>query len=277
MNDLCNELGLDYADIRATIAWDKEKVRQEFLKEYKSGKPVHVWELQKNNASLFDAVRIYYGGIAEICEELGIDYSSIKRVDDWSAEKVKDEFLVLYDNGVDVNTVSLKKHHNKLHCSILRYYGSVGIFFESLDIEYSKVQIENDATLFAPIGRAFERVLDGLFTELEVQFTKYGSGDLTCRPDYIFSPVLWADAKLSASAETTEMRRKYLKHCKGLTVYYLIKDLKKVPTKYADGTKRVHVYKLLEDAPEQIKTKYTAIFKGLESEYYQLMSEREAV
>lgn len=228
------------------------------------------YHMTKKHKALYKAISMYHNGFPAFAESIGFEYAGHES---WTEAKIKARYMELYNAGEPVNYSYLKENYNSLALAIARYFGSMDNLCNSLGIDYKTILIETSPLFFSPLGRKFEKVLDNLFTDLGIHYSKYGSGYSECRPDYIFSPDVWADAKLSASTKCHKMRIKYLKHCKELTVYYLIKDLKKVPT-YRDGTKRVHVYTLLENAPESIKTKYTKLFKVLEEEYYKTHEEQ---
>ncbi|MGE6629594.1 hypothetical protein [Bacillus sp. NPDC077027] len=243
-------------------------------------------------------IRQCFGGHLEFIEALGIkdDYIAgkyrkgtgnvqqiVKEVAVWTKERLITKVQQEYQQGNAVNYSHIENHWGKRFIPVInKLFGSHQAFIFEAGIDYSAIRgnhtlnpdIERNkvkSVITSEIGYRFEELLGQFLQELGREFSKYDSGYADSKPDFIFSPDHWGDAKLSVNADTTRMRRKYLQHCKKVTVFHLIGHHDYSAT-LQDGTERTSVFAFLKKQDRNFQDKFLPLFLEMEQEYYQAVA-----
>ena len=127
---------------------------------------------------------------------------------------------------------------------------------------------------FSNMGHVFERLVDEVLTFMGVEYRKNESGVKGLEPDYVFNNNVWADAKLSAYANTQRSRDKYLPHCDELYLIHLVGGQKAERT-LDDGTHLISLRTVLDLAKLSTNKGVEAFEERaiqMTGDYYRLMN-----
>jgi regulator of replication initiation timing len=172
----------------------------------------------------------------------------------WTEDKLISEIKRLHNDGIKLNGGNIFSNYQYIIQASYKLFGGWANALCAAGFNYD--EISTDRAIEILVGRKFEKLLDRLLCELNIQYDKYEHE--IYKPDYIFSLNRWGDAKLSewtifnSNCNTIE---NYRSHCKYLTIIYLRGN------KYRDeiishNTRLISVYKLVKQLPKQTRTIY---------------------
>lgn len=274
-------LGLtdDYLDIKPKEYWTKDRLVAWAREKHNQGYNV-LDSLEHNVAT---AVSELFDSRKEFIEYAGLSDSYYQgNPNKWTKDKLIEMVLDRHKQGLPVYYTSFSKG---LHEIIRREVGShrqlileAGLDYNSIRAKpkYKKASHDKDvhsliSVKTAVLGHRFEELLGELLTDVGQSFIKYDSGFSDSEPDFIFSPDHWGDAKISVNTNTTKMRRKYLTHCKKVTIFHLIGSHGYSAT-LSDGTERTSIFAFLQKQSKHIQDRYIPLFLDLEQEYYKVVA-----
>lgn len=233
-------------------------------------------------------IRDAFGSHSNFIKELGVweEYQAghfkkrtARTIENGSYKIGKEELLQWAKSrhlkGLQINYNYLDRHKRVKLEQVIREFGSHRAFIEATGIPYADLVrgeiCRAKGLAIVEMGYEFENLVGDLLQEKGIPLSKYNSGFKECRPDYIFSPKHWGDAKLSITTDTVKMRKKYLQHCDRLTVFHLIGS-KTYIGKLKDGTERVNIFAYLNKQEETLREKYLPLFSRIEQEYKEALA-----
>lgn len=208
-------------DIQKLTYWNKEKIKLKFLSVITEVSSIS--ELSRKHKSLEHAVRKHYGTYENLCADIGIDVSVVKRqVREWRKEDLLKVLIEMRDEGLLLNITNVKSRFPSVHEVAVRCFGSyenaLNEIGESLGDHICEMKYDSY------IGKSFERILSEMFLALGYTYL-YQKRLLngTIMPDFIDERTnFFIDAKLSSwTVFHSDTLNKYTPHCDRLIVVYL--------------------------------------------------------
>lgn len=116
--------GYDYSKIREREKWSKEKVLNRLKSMDKDSLSSH--HMQKKHKALFNATLQYFGTYKKAVEAAGYDYDAIRRVQQWTPQKVLEQIKVMPKRDLQADVVAFKKRkeYRGLRDAARLYFGS---------------------------------------------------------------------------------------------------------------------------------------------------------
>lgn len=217
--ELC---GINYDDEMQFTLWNKDLIKEEFLKFYYDESITRVSQIREANRGLDHAIRNHFGGYDVICAELGLEVSKIR------AENVrltKDEFIAklteLKESGVLLNPTSVYQYIPTARSLADEYFGNYANALSYIGVDINDYSNERLLTTFA--GREFEKLLAEMFVELGKDYEYQYRGFEGIIPDFYDNQNnVIIDAKLSSwSVFNCDTLEKYLPKCERLIIVHL--------------------------------------------------------
>lgn len=136
--------GLDYEKIRKYKSWTKAKIIKEIRKLYENGEDLS-WRnisMGEHSSLAHAAIKKYrFGNWENALWAVGIDYSKVRRYREWNKEKIKEEILNLYEEGMPVNAKSVQKVYPALYHASRNRFASWKEAVEYAGLDYNKVAL----------------------------------------------------------------------------------------------------------------------------------------
>lgn len=186
----------------------------------------------------------HYGNLSTAIMESG-EYVLDKQVPrKWNRGYLKEQIMLGSILGKSLNHTHM---HVGAGATVIAYareeFGTWKKAIEWAGLDYEKVSLKS--TTNADLGREFESVLDDIFTEIGLDYSK--ENHVTYKPDYVVGSE-WIDAKLSEFTHAGKDRDgrtvvdKYEQHCDKLTLVFLLGN-ENTDRMLTDKTRLVHVSK----------------------------------
>lgn len=172
---------------------------------------------------LFKRALRHFGSWRKGLEEVGVDYSKIRKWTKWDKTKVISEILSLYETGEDLSiTAAEKSHPHLVHSANTIFKGQWANAIESAGLDYDKIRRDRATEgyhghLFEKYGRQALQLLGIKGRKKYFIFSGYA-----CYPDFVDNRGNWYDFKLDIWGKNVRKTIvKYTKHTKSLTIVYL--------------------------------------------------------
>ncbi|PEM52045.1 hypothetical protein [Bacillus wiedmannii] len=169
-----------------------------------------------------------------------------------------------------VSDEDILQKHSLLYDYLIHYYKSIEKYFRKMKMvkKYAHwaPRKKPKVLIFSELGKQFELLVEEIFIELNVSFTKYNSNIKGCMPDFILSKTHWLDAKLSEhTVFQSETIQKYEPHIDKLTIVYLRKtsqlEWRRLVT---PKTELIHISFYLNQLSNSRRFYYEEILRGIE-------------
>lgn len=251
-----------------------EMVLFEIKRLYENDVDLLPYNIRKNYNRYFNSAGHYFGSWKKAVLAAGIEYPEYinKRqsgIFKRSKEDVLKELKSLHGDGVVLTSSNIFNNYQSLYKAIKNYYKHWKDLLIDLEISHSD-ELKKSANNLRVCGFLFESIVDDIFNELNMKYTKYDSKKKSLNPDYIFNKLHWCDAKLSnwtALDSRCRTIEKYEKQCKLLTIVYFIGDESKEEM-VTKKTRLISVYKLIKQLPKSKRK----IFNSQLNELHTLVS-----
>jgi len=213
--------GIDPISVKPLTYWNKQMIRTEFLRIRGSVSSVN--DLSRQYRSLDHAIRKHYGTYDALCDDLGIDVTTIrKQVREWSGDDLLAVLREMRDEGQPLNITNVHARFPSIHPVAVRCFGS----YENALAEIGeKIQDHICEMKFGSyLGKKFERKLNEAFEALNMgyKYQKRLCGGSIMPDFWDESQRTFIDAKLSSwTVFCSSSIEKYLPHCNKLIVVYL--------------------------------------------------------
>ncbi|RVT56248.1 hypothetical protein [Niallia taxi] len=206
--------GINYDDIKLYNTWTKEKIIKVFCKLQKAGEELHVNNLKEKHSQLLGAIDRKYGSYEAFLQEIDVDYSLIKKYQNWDKQTVTEEFEKYTSNNEDLRESKLQKNNSALYKQIRNHFGNYKKFLSIMGYEYSDIRGKIDWTE-QRIDDEFEEYLNEnkdlkaskmnrkhntLYNAIKRRFGEYGKY-LECKGfdyDEVRGTVDWTDEKVKS-------------------------------------------------------------------------------
>ena len=133
--------GLDYNEIRKREKWSKERVILTIKKLHREGIDLSFNELRRTGYGKLTSMGCYYfPNWGKAIKAAGLDYSKIKKHENWSKERVIEMIKALCRRGIDLSYRSLiREGYIKLIGMGQHYFDNWGKAIEAAGLNYSKI------------------------------------------------------------------------------------------------------------------------------------------
>ncbi|MEW5947013.1 MAG: hypothetical protein AB1742_12530 [bacterium] len=120
--------------------WSHSEVIKRIRQIAGRGESLNTLHLEHRHPRLWNAARRLFGNIENAVESAGFDYKKIRKRDEWSEERIREEIRELFSRGVDISQVTMAQVNSKLLAAGQKFYGSWSRAVETAGIEYSRVR-----------------------------------------------------------------------------------------------------------------------------------------
>jgi hypothetical protein len=209
--------------------WTKEIILNEIRTHESAFHDLSYSGVARLRGDLVTAAAVKFGSWRAAVKEAGFDYSKVvKQHDKYSDEELLDFLMVLYEQGIPLDTQSLKRISQSKLNIIWQRFGSLENAIKAIGLDYEKIRKDWLSECYK--GKVFERyVLQALnVLSWDVEYQKRFNDELeaeltTYIPDFYEQETgLWIDAKLSAWGFGVDISiKKYLAKSKGMMIIYL--------------------------------------------------------
>ncbi|MBR8661134.1 hypothetical protein [Brevibacillus sp. NL20B1] len=218
--------GIDPQSVQPLTYWTKEKIQESFLAALKDDRVTSIQSLSKYYRSLDHAIRKHYGTYENLCADIGIDVSVIKRqVREWSGEDLLRVLREMRDKGMPLNITNVLTVFPSAPQVAARCFGSYENALRAIgeDIRDHVCELKYDSFM----GKKFERVVARMFADLGRGYLyqkRLANG--TIMPDFYDEATnTFIEIKLSSwTVFTSGTIEKYTPYCEHLVVVYLRGD-----------------------------------------------------
>ena len=138
------QAGLDYEKIRKRKKWTKERILEEIKAAYERGEDLswHRFSRGVYSSLAYAAIKKYrFGSWENALKEAGIDYSTIRRYRLWDREKIKEEILNLYHQGIPINAKNIQAVYPALYHAARKRFSSWREAIEFSGLNYYRIAI----------------------------------------------------------------------------------------------------------------------------------------
>jgi hypothetical protein len=117
--------GFDYSRIRRKNFWNRQNVVARIQELHKANEPLYVSAAEVKYGGLVGAATVYIGSWRKAIKAAGLDYSKVKRQQEWSRPMIVKEIRRMHREGVPLRTtIPIRAKYRVLHAAAVRYYGS---------------------------------------------------------------------------------------------------------------------------------------------------------
>lgn len=102
--------------------WSREKITTRLKDHIEKGMDISPHEVQKYDSKLYASGVYYFGSWEKVIEHLDINYSQIKKTDDWSKEIVIEVIQDAYKSGADLSDNTVSALSPKLYGAANHYF-----------------------------------------------------------------------------------------------------------------------------------------------------------
>ncbi|KPB04727.1 hypothetical protein [Bacillus sp. CHD6a] len=221
--DAINFHGLDYPDISLYLRWKPEEVIEEIKRLHRIKSDLSNKEIRITKNTLFKAAVRYFGSWKRALDKADIDYNiylKTKPKGYWSEKQIINEIRKMFSEGKPINSSYVMTNNKSLYGTARRMFKTWEESVTLAGFDYNAVR--NDINTTSYCGYMFEKVVDDVLKELNINYTKHNTGNALIKPDYIFNEVKWGDAKLSKwSIFHSDTVSKYKHYCNFLWIIFM--------------------------------------------------------
>jgi len=178
--------GIDYHKVRRHQAWSRKRVKKHLMTLKEKGEDLSYNQFEKNHLTLLHAAQYHFGSWETALSSIGIDYSKVRKLKNWSKEKIKSRIKNLKNKGIDLSFRAMFKQGYGVVVSMgCFYYGSWRRAIEKAGFDYTKIrkrQAWSKERVVTTIKQLYRQGVDLSYTRLREQ----GYGRLTSMGCYYF-------------------------------------------------------------------------------------------
>lgn len=142
--------GLDYEKIITLKSWSKEKIIEEIKALHKEGEELNAANVRRVNPPLIAAVdsKRYFNSWGDAVKAAGFDYNKIKKLREWTKDKIVSEILKLKESGAPLNPQAVREYYNPLLIAACKkhHFGSWQNAIEAAGLDYDEINKYSDRT-----------------------------------------------------------------------------------------------------------------------------------
>ncbi|WP_299831694.1 hypothetical protein [uncultured Metabacillus sp.] len=112
----------DYSEIQESQKWTKDIVAASLIDRQLKGLALNPSVLKNNDHSLYKACLNHFGSIKSAIEFSGLNYEDTKQNHSWSKEKVINNLLKRYQNGLSMSVKSISLENPSLYSASKRFF-----------------------------------------------------------------------------------------------------------------------------------------------------------
>lgn len=251
-NEALEKIGEEKSSEYDKNKWDKEKIINELKKSSNNGL-IHITDVSNQ---LYGASQRKFGSFLSAVKEAGLKCTN-KRFEKWDKSKIIDTIKQLNDLSYCV----VENQNQGLVGAARRYFGSWESAINQAGFSYD--EIVEDKYITNHCGKKFERLLDILFSDLGISYTKYDHK--RWNPDYVFKDNKWGDAKLSEWTDKKSTIKNYEKNCRFLTIIFM-RGNKNKDAMITSKTRLISVHQLIKQLPRHKQEFYIKKINNIENE-----------
>ena len=187
-----NSAGIDYNKVRRQVSWSRKRIKEELLSLYREGEDLSYNKFEKRHPKLLHAAQYHFGSWEKALSCLRIDYQKVRKVNNWSREKILETIRRFQSEGVDLSPKAMHKDGNGAVVSAAQFfYGSWREAISRAGLDYSRIRKREKWPRQRVIDTLKELRSKGMrLTTHALQ--KSGYGKLVNMANYYFST--WAEA-----------------------------------------------------------------------------------
>lgn len=135
-------LGYDYEQLLGFKRWSKERVISEATKRRNEGKSMKRNDIERDYPALLSAMCKHFGNFRNAIEACGLNYEECLGLTWWDDEKIKSEFIALYEDDSVKRVEDIRARNRGLDHAIRKYYGGYDNLCEKLKLDVTKIRSE---------------------------------------------------------------------------------------------------------------------------------------
>jgi hypothetical protein len=214
------ELGFDYNQITKKIRWDKQRIKDEFIK-FAETSDINPKNVNKIRCDLYAQIREKFGSYESFVVSMGYDYKDVCKTRAWTKEEVIESLNNRHSKGLSLKALDLRVEELSLYKASRQIFGSYENALTKAGFNYlDTVGSRSKSCLY---GHQFEKLLGNMFTQLGLNYEKHSRKIDGIIPDFFDeenNEII--DAKLSSwTVFYSDTVEKYTPHCDKLTIVYL--------------------------------------------------------
>ena len=140
--EFVESFGHNYEDVITHKQWSKEKIISELLNRHENGLSLRELDLVNENHALRSAAIKHFGTYANAVSACGIDYDNVRGLTFWDNDKIKLEFLKLYNDETVNKIEDIMERNRRLDHAVRKYYRSYDALCEELGLDVNKIRAE---------------------------------------------------------------------------------------------------------------------------------------
>ena len=105
-------------------SWPVPRLQKALRRVHEAGVDLSSGRIRHTHPGLFYAARSRLGSWQKALESIGLDYESVRRAHDWSAQAVIEQIRELHKAGEDLHAGAVQKSHVALSGAVQRYFGT---------------------------------------------------------------------------------------------------------------------------------------------------------
>jgi hypothetical protein len=140
--DFIESLGYSYEEVVGIKQWTKERIISELLSRKSKGLSLRESDLENDYPALRSAAVKHFGSYANAIESCGLNYDEIRGFTFWDKEKIKSEFLKLYNDDSVRKIEDIQERNRGLDHAIRKYYGGYDELCNELNLDINKIRAE---------------------------------------------------------------------------------------------------------------------------------------
>jgi hypothetical protein len=190
--------GINYQSVKAVRRWNRQRVIEALKKLNKASKDLSTTALKRSNDSLYEAARRHLGGYDKALGAAGVQFSSVRRVEQWNKEKVIRQLERRYRAGKALASKTMRVESSKLLAAAERSFGSYATAVRAAGIDYDLVMAKKPSWTAGAVIQAI-RARSAAGRRLNHRVTKREDGSLLNAAVYRFGG--WREAVAAAGID----------------------------------------------------------------------------
>jgi len=273
--DAVEAAGISTQDLRKTVErgyWTREKIVEEIREHKEKFGDLSYSAVAKIRSDLLSAGANGFGSWRKAVIAAGYDYALVvKQHDPYSKEEILDYLRNLHEQGISLDTQSMKVVNKTLLNIASRRFGTYENAVEALGLDYSEIRKDWHTECYR--GKVFELYTYEALLALgwNIKYQKHfvfeqNEAMERCIPDYYdLDSKIWIDAKLNSwNISVDKTIKKYLKNSRGIIIIYLQGKYREWPDERVTFVNIENYYdELKENGAEQLIHDFEKLKRGI--------------
>jgi hypothetical protein len=124
--------------------WSRDEVVREIRRLSAQGSALNSGHIARRYAALSYAARKYLGGWEEAVTAAGLDYSQIRRKNNWDKKSIAERIRELHAAGEPVHVSAAEKLHSGLVGAAMMHFGNWRRAIEAAGLDYSTIKRQKE-------------------------------------------------------------------------------------------------------------------------------------